>query len=210
MQPRSKKVVAVCIALTALLALLLLADVLLGSLLISPATVLRALTGSEDSYFSHIILSYRLPKALVAALVGMSLSVSGLQMQTVFRNPLADPYILGISAGAGLGVALFIMGCSLWGATALGALLSGMGYALAACAGAAAVMLIMLVVAARVRDIMAMLILGVMVGSATAAIISALQYFSKDSSLKAYVLWTMGNLGNVTTAQLYLLALATL
>ena len=207
---RHTKVVAFSVALAALTLLLLAADVLIGSAPIPPAAAWRALVGAEPSHVSHIIVGYRLPKAVVALLVGVSLSVSGLQMQTMFRNPLADPYILGVSSGAGLGVALLVMGRSLWGATPVGALLAGMGYAAAACAGAAAVMLIMLAISARLRDIMAVLILGVMLGSAVSALISALQYFSREAALKSYVLWTMGGLGNVTSAQLCVLGAVTL
>ncbi|MDR3366074.1 MAG: iron ABC transporter permease [Prevotellaceae bacterium] len=202
---RNRKVAVVGAALAALTLLLLVADVLLGSEPIPLSTAWRALTGAESSHLSHIILSYRLPKAAVALLVGVSLSVSGLQMQTMFRNPLADPYILGVSSGAGLGVALLVMGRSMWSATAVGALLASMGYAVAACAGAAVVMLIMLAISLRVRDIMAVLIMGVMIGSATSAVIGVLQYFSREAALKSYVLWTMGGLGNVTSAQLRVL-----
>lgn len=207
---RHKKVATFSAALAVLTLLLLVADVLLGSEPIPPSTAWQALTGAAPEHVTRIILSYRLPKAAVALLVGVSLSVSGLQMQTMFRNPLADPYILGVSSGAGLGVALLVMGRSLWGATTVGALLAGMGYAAAACAGAAVVMAIMLAISMRLRDVMAVLILGVMIGSATAALISALQYFSREAALKSYVLWTMGGLGNVTSAQLYVLSAVTL
>jgi iron complex transport system permease protein len=197
-------------ALAALMLLLLVADVLLGSEPVPPSAAWRALFGAEHSHLSQIILGYRFPKAIVALLVGVSLSVSGLQMQTVFRNPLADPYILGVSSGAGLGVALFVMGYSVLGKTTVGVLLASMGYAASACIGAAFIMAVMLTISMRVRDIMAMLILGVMIGSATSAIISALQYFSREAALKSYVLWTMGGLGNVTSAQLCVLAVVTL
>jgi iron complex transport system permease protein len=207
---RTKKVAAFGAALAALTLLLLVADVLLGSEPVPIATAWRALIGEEPSHLAHIILSYRLPKAAVALLVGVSLSVSGLQMQTMFRNPLADPYILGVSSGAGLGVALLVMGQSLGSATTMGALPASMSHAAAACAGAATVMLIMLTISMRLRDIMAVLILGVMIGSATSAIISALQYFSREAALKSYVLWTMGGLGNVTSAQLCVLSAVTL
>ncbi|MDR0687714.1 MAG: iron ABC transporter permease [Prevotellaceae bacterium] len=207
---RNKRVAAAGVTLAALVLMLLVADVLLGSEPVPLSAAWRALFGAEQSHLSQIILAYRLPKAMVALLVGISLSVSGLQMQTIFRNPLADPYILGVSAGAGLGVALFVMGYSAWGATAVGALLASMGYAASACVGAAFVMLIMLSISMRVRDIMAMLILGVMIGSAASAIISALQYFSREAALKSYVLWTMGGLGNVTSVQLYVLIAVTL
>jgi iron complex transport system permease protein len=188
-----------------LLLLFFVADILLGSEAISPRELWNVFRYGENSPLWHIIFGYRLSKAVVAVIVGVSLSVSGLQMQTVFRNPLADPYILGVSSGAGLGVALLLMGCSLFGGVAAGAFLPSMGYALAACIGAAGVMLVMLLISVRVRDIMAMLILGMMIGSAASALISVLQYFSRETMLKSYVLWTMGNLGNVTTAQLYVM-----
>ncbi len=209
-QRRDRKVAAVYVALAALLLLFFVADILLGSEPISLQAALQSFLGNENPALSHIVVGYRLPKALVAIVAGVSLSVSGLQMQTVFRNPLADPYILGVSSGAGLGVALFLMGCSLWGGVALGAFLPSMGYALAAWIGAGCVMLIMLLISLRVRDIMAMLILGMMIGSAAAALITVLQYFSREAMLKSYVLWTMGSLGNVTTAQLYVLLAVTL
>ncbi len=207
---RDKKVAVVYAVLAALLLLFFIADILLGSHIISVPTAIKALLGEDSSPLSHIFIGYRIPKALVAVVVGVSLSVSGLQMQTVFRNPLADPYILGVSSGAGLGVALFLMGCSLWGGVALGAFLPSMGYALSAWIGAACVMLIMLLISVRVRDIMAMLILGMMIGSAASALITVLQYFSRETTLKSYVLWTMGSLGNVTTAQLHVLLVVTL
>jgi iron complex transport system permease protein len=196
--------------LSALLLLFFIADVLFGAEAISLSAALNVLRSGESTVLSHIILGYRLPKALVALMVGVSLSVSGLQMQTVFRNPLADPYILGVSSGAGLGVAVFLMGSSLWGAAAVGTFLSGMGYALAAWVGAACVMLIMLLISVRLRDIMAMLILGIMIGSAAAALITILQYFSRETMLKSDVLWTMGSLGNVTAMQLHVMLAVTL
>jgi len=204
-QQRGKRVAMLYAVLAVVVLLFFIADLLLGAEIISPSAALQALLGSNSSPLQHIIFGYRLPKALVAAIVGVSLSVSGLQMQTLFRNPLADPYILGVSAGAGLGVALLLMGCSVFGAAAVGAFLPSMGYTLAAWIGSAAVMLVMLLISVRVRDIMAMLILGMMIGSAAAALITVLQYFSREALLKSYMLWTMGSLGNVTAAQLYVL-----
>jgi iron complex transport system permease protein len=153
-----------------------------------------------------ILFQYRIPKAITAVLVGVSLSASGLMMQTLFRNPLADPYILGVSAGAGLGVALFLLGAPLFGALSAVAL----GQSFAAWLGAAGVMLLLLFTSARVRDIMAILVLGVILGSAISAIITLLQYFGQASALKSYVLWTMGGIGNLTMPQLMILCATTI
>jgi iron complex transport system permease protein len=205
---RHRKVAVAYTILAALLLLFFAADLLLGSQTVSLPQALQALRGADADPLRYLLLSYRLPKALTAVAVGVSLSVSGLQMQTLFRNPLADPYILGVSSGAGLGVALLLMGSALWGGVALA--LPSMGVALAAWVGAAAVMLLMLLISLRLRDIMAMLILGMMLGSAAAALITLLQYFSREAALKTYVLWTMGSLGNLTAPQLHTLLAVTL
>jgi len=132
----------------------------------------------------------------------MALSVSGLQMQTIFRNPLAGPYVLGISSGASLGVALVILGFPPLFAQGNINPLSIWVQIMAAWIGAAAVLLLIMAISFRVRDIMTILILGVLFGSATSAIVSILQYFSHQEQLKAFVVWSMGNLGNVTRGQL--------
>lgn len=192
--------------LSVLLLCLFAADVAFGSVLISPLDALKAWQDEAVTPQSVILFHYRIPKAIVAVVVGMSLSVSGLQMQTVFRNPLADPYILGVSAGAGLGVALFLLGAPLFATLAWFSL----GQAFAAWVGAAGMMLLLIVVSARVRDIMAILVLGVILGSAVSALITLLQYFGQSAALKSYVLWTMGNIGNVSAAQLAVLCATTL
>jgi iron complex transport system permease protein len=201
----NRKLLYIYLLLPALLLLFFAADVLLGSETISFSQALNALRGNDTSFVSSILFHYRLPKALTALAVGVALSVSGLQMQTVFRNPLADPYILGVSAGAGLGVALFLLACSAFGVSILSVAAQSLGLAFAACIGAAAVMLLMLIISMRLRDIMAMLILGIMIGSAAGALVSLLQYFSDAVALKSYVMWTMGSLGNVTNLQLVVL-----
>ncbi|MGL4957268.1 MAG: iron chelate uptake ABC transporter family permease subunit [Bacteroidales bacterium] len=202
-QQRRRKIWLIYTVLILLLVQFFIADILLGGQNISLMEFWQLFTVSESSPVHDIVFLYRLPKAITSFVVGVSLSISGLQMQTVFRNPLADPYILGVSSGAGLGVALLIMGSAWWGTTMLD--LPSIGYALAACFGAAGVMLIMLFISLRVRDIMAMLILGMMIGSATAALITVLQYFSQEAMLKSYMLWTMGSLANLTLSQLYIL-----
>ncbi len=148
----------------------------------------------------------RLVKAVVAVAAGMALSVSGLQMQTLFRNPLAGPYVLGISSGASLGVALFILGAPLFGAAAGGGgPMASLGMAGAAWVGSASILLVIAAVSRRIRDIMVILILGMMFSSGVGAVVQILQYLSREEALKSFVIWTMGSLGDVTAGQLALL-----
>jgi iron complex transport system permease protein len=204
-----KKTVTKRTLIFAILLLLLLfffvLDILFGSVSIKPGDVLTALTGNTGDYIETIIMKFRIPKAITAMVVGMALSVSGLQMQTVFRNPMAGPYVLGISSGASLGVAFVILGFS--GSLTAGNLGSLGNWMLVAAswAGAGAVILLMLFISARVKDIMTVLILGIMLSSGISAIVSIMQYFSNESMLKAYVIWTMGSLGNITTGQMKVL-----
>ncbi len=164
-----------------------------------------ALTGGEvPEATAKIVRSIRLLKAVVAVAAGAALAVSGLQMQTLFRNPLAGPYVLGINSGASLGVALFILGAPLLGAAGHGAMTS-LGIAGAAWAGSAAVLAVIAAVSRRIRDIMVMLILGMMFSSGVGAVVQILQYLSREEALKSFVIWTMGSLGDVTGGQLALL-----
>ena len=195
------------IVLTLLLIVFFMADLLLGSVIIPVRHVLQVFfspTAGSDIYRT-IVLDFRLPKALTAVATGAALSLSGLQMQTIFRNPLAGPYVLGISAGASLGVALFVLGFS--STVAFGIFTSSGAWSLALVAwlGSFMVMLLVLYVSARVNDIMTLLILGMLFSSAVTAIVSILQYFSSESMLKAFIIWTMGSLGSVTKAQLWVL-----
>lgn len=194
-----------------LLVVLFITDILLGSVYIPFGQGIRALfsAGQTDETIRVIILEFRLPKAITAILTGLALSVSGLQMQTIFRNPLAGPYVLGISAGASLGVALFALGFS---SVLTFGFLSGAGswsLAVVAWLGAFLVMLLVLFVSARVNDNMTILILGILFTSAASAIVSILQYFSSEAMLKSFIVWTMGSLGGVTFQQLKILAVAT-
>lgn len=182
---------------------LFLLDLSVGTVPVPLHDVWAALAGGDCSRATaKIILDIRLIKAVVALLAGAALSVSGLQMQTIFRNPLAGPYVLGISSGASLGVALFILGAPLFG---LPASFASLGIAGAAWIGAAAVLIIIAAVGHRIKDIMVILILGMMFSSGVGAIVQILQYLSKEESLKAFVIWTMGSLGDVTLSQLYVL-----
>lgn len=194
--------------LALLLILFFMADLLLGSVIIPVKQVLLAFIPSSETNETYrtIVLDFRLPKALTAVLTGAALSLSGLQMQTVFRNPLAGPYVLGISAGASLGVALFVLGFSSSLAFGVFSATGALPLALVAWLGSFLVMLLVLYVSARVNDIMTLLILGILFTSAVTAIVSILQYFSSESMLKAFIIWTMGSLGSVTKSQLVVLA----
>ena len=193
------------ILLTALVVVLFAADMMVGSVGISAKDVLAALMGGGDPVTRKIVIDIRLMKALVAILAGAALSVSGLQMQTLFRNPLAGPYVLGVSSGASLGVALFILGAPLLGIGG-SAWLSTVGVAGAAWIGAAAILAVVAAVSQRIKDIMVILILGMMASSGVSAIVQILQYMSNEEALKSFVIWTMGSLGDVTTSQLALVA----
>ncbi len=150
---------------------------------------------------------FRIPRVITAVVAGIALSVSGLQMQTVFRNPLAGPYVLGISSGAGLGVALVVMGFSAFFKFSVFSPGNSWLLILAAWLGSGLIMLLILIISFRVKDVMTILILGIMTGSGISAIISILQYFSRETALKAFVIWTMGSLSNVGNEQVpFLLA----
>lgn len=191
-----------------LLMVFLILDIFLGSVNIRPSEVLKALFLDTHSDLDTIVLKFRLPKAITALTVGVALSLSGLQMQTVFRNPMAGPYVLGISSGASLGVAFVILGFSS-GITPDSIAGSGNWILVAASwAGAGAVMFLIMIISSRVKDIMTVLILGIMLSSGISAIVIIMQYFSNETMLKAYVIWTMGSLGNLTTSQLNVLLIS--
>jgi iron complex transport system permease protein len=191
-----------------LLALLCVAlfvmDIALGSVSIPMADIIDALAGRATAEVRSIVIDLRLVRAAMAILAGSALAVSGLEMQVLFRNPLAGPYILGISAGASLGVALYTLGIPLLG-IALPTALQSLGSAGAAWIGSAVVLALVLALSRRIKDIMVILILGIMLSSSVGAIVELLQYFSDEASLKSYVVWTMGSLGDVTMSQLWLL-----
>ena len=196
------------LAVTTLVLLLFLIDLLSGSAAISLSDVLKALSGGDvpDSV-GTVVLNIRLLKALAALLAGAALSVSGLQMQTLFRNPLAGPYVLGVSSGASLGVALFILGIPFL-SPSIGQVVSSLGMAGAAWAGAALVLALVASLGRRIKDIMVILILGMMLSCGVDAFVQVLQYVSNEQALKAFVLWTMGSLANVTYPQIIILSVA--
>ncbi|ALO14645.1 Hemin transport system permease protein HmuU [Salinivirga cyanobacteriivorans] len=189
---------------------LFIADLLLGSVIIPLPDFWELINDKSSNDFLHTILfNFRFPRALTAVAAGMALSVSGLIMQTVFRNPLAGPFVLGISSGASLGVALIIIGFQTFGWFSRLAVLSNWTVVTAALLGSGLLLLLLLLVSTRVKDIMTILILGILFSSSVSALVSIMQYFSPEGALKSYVIWTMGNLGNVTGGQLQILWLAT-
>jgi iron complex transport system permease protein len=190
-----------------ILIMFFLLDLFLGSVSIRPIDIIRAVFNNADDITRTILTQFRLPKAITALLVGIALSISGLQMQTLFRNPMAGPYVLGLSSGASLGVAFVILGFS---SDLSPESIKGIGnWAIAAASwvGAGLVMLLIMIISSRVKNIMTVLILGIMLSSAISAIVSIMQYFSNETMLKAYIIWTMGSLGNLTSSQLNVMLL---
>ena len=191
--------------LSLLTAALFTADLLIGSVAVALHDIWAALTGGScDPAVRDIILKIRLLKAVTALFAGAALAASGLQMQTLFRNPLAGPYVLGISSGAGLGVALFLLGAPLLGVSAH-SFVQSLSIAGAAWLGAALVLLIVMAVSRRIKDIMVILILGMMFGSGVSSMVEILQYLSSEAAIKSFVIWTMGSLGDVTGGNLALM-----
>ncbi|BDA71197.1 iron(III) ABC transporter, permease protein [Calothrix sp. PCC 7716] len=199
------------ILLIAILILAFLLDIALGSVQIPIAEVVKVLFGgdAEKASWTNIIFKFRLPKAITATLAGAALGVSGLQMQTIFRNPLAGPFVLGISSGASLGVAIVVLTANLAGAGAIFQTLGIFGdlsLVIASSLGAAAVLGLVLIVSRRVQDTMTLLILGLLFGYATSALVSILLQFSDSQNIQAYLQWTFGSFAGVTWRSLPVLA----
>jgi iron complex transport system permease protein len=223
-----KKYAKYYIPIALLLVICFCADIIFGSVEISIREVFQALlnlapqagetasdsaagiasgsAGAAAGYIRDIVLDFRLPKAITALLAGIGLSLCGLQMQTLFRNPLADPYILGVSAASGLGVAVFVMGSSLIGFETSHPFFQTYGIAGAAMVGAFGLMTLIISLSHRLKNNLSLLIFGVMIGSVASAVINLLQYFTSASSLKMYVVWTMGSFAGVSDRQLWGLA----
>jgi iron complex transport system permease protein len=183
-------------------------DLFLGSVNIKAIDIVRALFNDTGDVTETILMKFRLPKAITALLVGIALSISGLQMQTLFRNPMAGPYVLGLSSGASLGVAFVILGFS---SNLSPDSIKGIGnwvIAAASWTGAGLIMILIMIISSRVKNIMTVLILGIMLSSGIYAIVSIMQYFSSETMLKTYILWTMGSLGNLTSSQLNVMLLS--
>ena len=191
------------VLLLAVLVLCFFINLSLGSISIPIKSIFYSLFGTiENSTWEVIISDYRLPKALTAILVGSGLGISGLLMQTLFRNPLAGPFVLGISSGASLGVALVILGSGLFGGLFATVLISKWSIVIASSLGSFLVLLAVLAVSSKVRDTMAILIIGLMFGSITAAVVSVLSYFSSAEQLQQYIFWGFGSLSNLSWSEL--------
>lgn len=203
-----KKWESAFIALFVILILSFLLNVTFGSVKIPFSFVINYFTGqSNNEVWSNILGNFRLPKAITAALAGSALAISGLQMQTLFRNPLAGPFILGISSGAGLGVALVIfLGVSIGGFIELSGI--GRSWVLvgASAVGSFLVLSIVLLASFKIRNGVSLLIIGLMFGSAASALVSILQYFSKAENIQSYVIWSFGSLGSLSWGELSVFA----
>jgi iron complex transport system permease protein len=180
-----------------------------GSVNIPLADTFNSLFGNkvDNDSWNYIIWDYRIPKAITAILVGASLSLSGLLMQTLFRNPLAGPFVLGISSGASLGAALFIMGSSLFGGLAAYSAINDISLAIAASIGSFLVLMVVVTLASKIKDTMALLIIGLMFGSITAALVTVLSYFTEAEKLQQYIYWSYGSLGNLSWSQILILSI---
>ncbi len=204
-----KKYVLPIIILVAVVFFTMLINISLGSVNIPLNDVFASLFGLdvEKETWRYIILNYRLPKAMTAIIAGSGLALSGLLMQTLFRNPLAGPYVLGLSSGASLGVAFLFMGASLFGGTLGTIFLNGWSLVIASSLGSLLVLMAVILASIRLRDTMAILIIGLMFASFTAAIVSVLSYFSSASQLQQYVFWSYGSLGNLDWNEVLILSL---
>lgn len=207
--PANRKYPVILLMLFLAVILLTFINISLGSVSIPFSDVVGAIFHSEVSKetWRYIIIDYRLPKAMTAIITGSGLAVSGLLMQTLFRNPLAGPYVLGLSSGASLGVAVVLMGASLFGGVFAGILLSKWSLVIASSLGSLLVLFAVMMASLRLRDTMAILIIGLMFASLTAAVVSILAYFSPAAELQQYVFWSFGSLGDLTWDEIWILAL---
>ena len=197
------------VILPAIIFCLFALDISLGSVSIPMDQLLSAIFigETEKSSWLHIVWQFRLPKAFTAVLVGAGLAISGLQMQTLFRNPLAGPYVLGISSGASLGVALVVLASH-----SMGFFFQGLGpgnwlIVLASSAGSFLVLLAVVALSVKIKDSVSLLIIGLMFGSVTGAVVSVLQFFSEAEQLQLYLVWTFGSLGGLDWNELLILGL---
>ena len=196
--------------LSLLLLLALFLNISLGQVAIPIKEVIKSLFGSTASKetWEYIIVNFRLPKAITAILVGIGLSISGLLMQTLFRNPLAGPYVLGLSSGSSLGVAFVILGAGALPSVNSTFLLSSYGIILASCLGSFSVLLLVLLISKYLRDTMTILIAGLMFSSFAGAIVSVLTFFSTAEKLQKFTFWSMGSIGNLSWQNIFILFLA--
>ncbi|MDT0648274.1 iron ABC transporter permease [Zunongwangia sp. F260] len=189
--------------------MLVLLNIGLGSVKIPLKDIFASIFNGEVSRetYRYIVLEYRLPKAITAVITGSGLAISGLLMQTLFRNPLAGPYVLGLSSGASLGVAVVIMGASLFGGTFAALFLSKWSLVIASSLGSLLVLMAVMLASIRLRDTMAILIIGLMFASLTAAVVSVLSYFTPAAQLQQYIFWSFGSLGNLSWDEVSILTI---
>ncbi len=208
MRPVSRNIAFLSLIIAAAAAFI--ANISLGPVQIPAWDVFSVFTGGDASKpsWTYIIQNYRIPKAIAALLAGAGLSISGLLMQTLFRNPLAGPYVLGLSSGSSLGVAFSIMGAGLLPSALSSVLTAPGGIILASCLGSLMVLLAVMAVSARMRETMSILIVGLMFGSFTAAIVGVLTYFAPAEDLQRFTFWSLGNLGNLAWESVAILSLA--
>lgn len=198
------------IILSLSLVLSLILNLSLGQVAIPIKEVFKSLftsLGTKETW-EYIIINFRLPKAITAILVGIGLSISGLLMQTMFRNPLAGPYVLGLSSGSSLGVAFVILGAGFLPVALSEILLSNYGIILASCFGSLLVLLLVITVSQRLRDTATILIVGLMFGSFTNAIVSVLTYFSTAEQLQKFTFWSLGSIGNLAWSSIVILTVS--
>lgn len=200
MNIRSQNILFVLLSIA--LVALAIGDLAIGTTDIALSDVWAALVGgaTTDEYRT-IVCELRLPKVVVAIAAGMALAASGLEMQTLFRNPLAGPYVLGINSGASLGVALFTLAAPVVGALS-GSVFMRLGLTGMAWIGSAVILILVMFLSRRIKNINVILILGMMLGSAISSVVGILQYLGTEESLKAFVVWTMGSLSTVTVDDL--------
>ena len=202
-------ILLISIGIIAVGLLLFVMNLCFGSVSIPMKEIWAAVFGGEGSTYRAIVLDYRLPQAITALLAGIGLSVSGLLMQTLFRNPLADPSLLGISSGSSLGVALVVL---LGSATGLSvstlSLWSTFGVTVAAFVGAFAVLLLILALSSRLRSMVSLVLVGIMIAYIAGSVTDILKFFSQKEGLHSFVIWGMGSFSNVSKAQLPFFAIA--
>jgi iron complex transport system permease protein len=200
---RKAPVLLISLGIVAVGLLLFVMNLCFGSVSIPMREIWAAVVGGEGSTYHAIVMEYRLPQAVTALLAGIGLSVSGLLMQTLFRNPLADPSLLGISSGSSLGVALVVL---LGTATGLSfstlSLWSTFGVTIAAFAGAFTVLLLILALSSRLRSMVSLVLVGIMIAYIAGSVTDILKFFSQKEGLHSFVIWGMGSFSNVSKSQL--------
>ena len=198
------------LALTATLVLSFLLNIAFGQVAIPIKEVIKSCIGlqSDKQTWHYIVVNFRIPKAITAIIVGGALSVAGLLMQTLFRNPLAGPDVLGLSAGSSLGVAVVIMGAPLLHPLLTTVFMSSIGLVIASCSGSLIVLFFILVASKKLYDGATLLIVGLLFSSFSGAIISVLSYFSSAEELQKFLFWSLGSLGNLSTQSIVILTVS--